>query len=359
MTIFSRYLIRNVFIGFAAAAGLLIPLFTTFTLINELEDVTPGGYRWQQALLVTVLTLPRSLVDLGPFIALLGGIVGLGQLSKTLELTAIRSAGMSIFRIALVMLAAGLLMNLSLGALDEWAASPLQQRALQMKNNALAQSNDNDVTVNPLWARRGNEFVTVKTVDENDQPHGIEIFRYQANRALESYLYADSASTATDGSWLLHNVMQKRWQGGKETIERQSSLPWRSLFAVPSLKELTLPAGSFSLQQLDRYIDYLQGSGQPSTEYLLALWKKLGQPLLVLAMILLAIPFTFTAPRAPSMGSRLALGVIVGLLTYIAYQIVLNLGLLFALNAPFTALAPPLLILALALVLVYRFDRRG
>ncbi|HHK5791727.1 TPA: LPS export ABC transporter permease LptG, partial [Serratia marcescens] len=39
------------------------------------------------------------------------------------------------------------------------------------------------------------------------------------------------------------------------------------------------------------------------------------------------------------------------------YQIVLNLGLLFALNAPFTALAPPLLILALALV--YRFDRRG
>lgn len=34
-------------------------------------------------------------------------------------------------------------------------------------------------------------------------------------------------------------------------------------------------------------------------------------------------------------------------------------GLLFALNAPFTALAPPLLILALALALVYRFDRRG
>ena len=79
MTIFSRYLMRNVFIGFAAAAGLLIPLFTTFTLINELEDVTPGGYRWQQALLVTVMTLPRSLVDLGPFIALLGGIVGLGE----------------------------------------------------------------------------------------------------------------------------------------------------------------------------------------------------------------------------------------------------------------------------------------
>ncbi|CAI1807614.1 Lipopolysaccharide export system permease protein lptG [Serratia ficaria] len=358
MTIFSRYLIRNLFIGFAAVAGLLIPLFTTFTLINELEDVAPGGYRWQQALLVTLMTLPRSLVDLGPFIALLGGIVGLGQLAKCLELTAIRAAGMSIFRIALVMLASGLLLNLSLGAIDEWAASPLQQRALQIKNNALAQSNDNDVAVNPLWARRGNEFMTVKTVDENDQPHDIEIFRYQADRSLESYLYAESASTAADGRWLLHHVMQKSWQNRKETTQRQDSLPWHSLFAVPSLKELTLPAGSFSLRQLERYIDYLQGSGQPSTEYRLALWKKLGQPLLVLAMILLAVPFTFTAPRAPGVGSRLALGVIVGLLTYIAYQIVINLGLLFSLNVPFTTIAPPILLLLLALALVYNFDKR-
>jgi hypothetical protein len=38
---------------------------------------------------------------------------------------------------------------------------------------------------------------------------------------------------------------------------------------------------------------------------------------------------------------------------------VLNLGLLFSLNAPFIALSPPLLILMLALVLIYRFDRRS
>lgn len=45
MNVFSRYLIRHLFLGFAAAAGLLLPLFTTFNLINELDDVSPGGYR--------------------------------------------------------------------------------------------------------------------------------------------------------------------------------------------------------------------------------------------------------------------------------------------------------------------------
>ncbi|TLV11682.1 LPS export ABC transporter permease LptG [Klebsiella indica] len=358
MTIFSRYLIRNVFIGFAAAAGLLLPLFTTFTLINELEDVTPDGYRWTQALYVTVMTLPRTLVDLGPFIALLGGIVGLGQLAKSLELTAIRAAGMSIFNIALVMLSAGLLINVSLGAVDEWVASPLQQRALQMKNSTLAQSNDDDASVNALWARRGNEFVTVKSLDKNGQPVGIEIFHYQADRSLESYIYAEKASTAANGIWLLHNVMQKNWQDNRETVQRRDSLLWHSLFSGARLNELILPPGSFSIRQLDHYIDYLHDSGQPSTEYRLALWKKLGQPILVLSMILLAIPFTFTIPRAPGLGSRLAIGAIVGLLTYITYQIVLNLGLLFSLNVPAVVLAPPIFILLLALALVYRFDQK-
>ncbi len=78
----------------------------------------------------------------------------------------------------------------------------------------------------------------------------------------------------------------------------------------------------------------LQETGQPSSEYRLALWEKLGQPILTLAMILLAVPFTFSAPRSPGMGSRLAVGVIVGLLTWISYQIMVNLGLLFALSAP-------------------------
>ncbi|MGO4742483.1 LPS export ABC transporter permease LptG [Serratia quinivorans] len=358
MNIFSRYLIRNLFIGFAAAAGLLIPLFTTFNLINELEDVTPNGYHWTQALLVVLMTLPRSLVDLGPFIALLGGIVGLGQLSKSLELTAIRATGFSIFRIALVTLCAGLFITLSLGALDEWVASPMQQRALQLKDSALAKTDDAADAGNALWARSGNEFVTVKTLDEHHQPMGIEIFRYQPDLSLESYIYAETATTANSGLWTLHNVTQKKWENRKEVVQTSETLLWPSLFSGMSLKGLTLPADSFSIKQLKQYIGYLQSSGQPSTEYQITLWQKLGRPLLVLAMILLAIPFTFSIPRAPGLGSRLALGVIVGLLTYITYQIILNLGLLFAFNVPLTTLAPPILLLMISLALVYRFNNQ-
>lgn len=93
MNVFSRYLIRHLFLGFAAAAGLLLPLFTTFNLINELDDVSPGGYRWTQAVLVVLMTLPRTLVELSPFIALLGGLSAWGSYRKTVSLPPFAARG--------------------------------------------------------------------------------------------------------------------------------------------------------------------------------------------------------------------------------------------------------------------------
>ncbi|ENB4890695.1 LPS export ABC transporter permease LptG [Escherichia albertii] len=358
MNIFSRYLIRYVFLGFAAAAGLLLPLFTTFNLINELDDVSPGGYRWTQAVMVALMTLPRTLIDLGPFIALLGGIVGLGQMSKNSELTAIRTTGFSIFRIAMVVLVAGILWAVSLGAIDEWVASPLQQHALQIKSTATALGDDHDITGNMLWARRGNEFVTVKSLNEQGQPVGVEIFHYRDDLSLESYIYARSATIEDNKTWMLHGVNHKKWHNGKESLETLDKLAWQSTFTSMNLQELSMPGNSFSVRQLNHYIHYLQETGQPGSEYRLALWEKLGHPILTLAMILLAVPFTLSAPRAPGMGSRLAVGVIVGLLTWISYQIMANLGLLFALSVPVTALGLPIVFMLAALILVYRYDRK-
>ncbi|HCL6627376.1 TPA: LPS export ABC transporter permease LptG [Citrobacter amalonaticus] len=354
MNIFSRYLIRNLFLGFAAAAGLLLPLFTTFNLINELDDVNPGGYRWTQAVMVVLMTLPRTFIDLGPFIALIGGIVGLGLLSKSGELTAIRTTGYSIFRIAMVTLCAGLMLTVALGVIDEWVASPMQQRALQIKTRYTR----HDMAGNILWARRGNEFVTVKSLNEQRQPVGIELFYYRADHSLQRYIYAKTATISDNGTWQLEDVNQKEWDNGKETTETKESVAWPSLFAGMSLQELTLPSSSFSVKQLGHYISYLKSTGQPSLEFTLALWQKVGHPLLILAMILLAIPFTFSAPRAPGLGSRLAVGVVVGLLTYVCDQIIVNLGLLYSLNVQMTTLAPPALLLAMALILVFRFNRQ-
>ncbi|WP_409282245.1 LPS export ABC transporter permease LptG [Pseudomonas putida] len=359
MNLFFRYLTRNVFIGFAAAASLLIPLFSTFDLINELDDVSSGGYRWTQAVAVVLLTLPRRLVDLGPFIALLGGIVGLGQLVVSQELTAMRAAGMPIVKIALAAVCAGALLTLSLSALDEWVASPLQQRALQMRNAAINRGDDTPGSKGTLWARQGNQVARVETLATNDRPVNIEVFDFATNLTLTRYIHAEHATVLEGGIWKLENVNLKQWHDGRQTQTTLDHLQWPTIFSTSQLRELTLPSESFAIEQLIRYIRFLDHSGQPFAQYSIALWQKLARPILTLAMILLAIPFTFTQQRAPGMGSRLAIGASIGLLTYVGSQIIANLGLLWAIPAPLTTLLPPLVMLGLALLLVLRFDRHA
>lgn len=83
------------------------------------------------------MTLPRTLVELSPFIALLGGIVGWGSYRKTVSLPPFAALG---FYLPYCTGGAGcgILWTVSLGAIDEWVASPLQQQALQIKSTATA-----------------------------------------------------------------------------------------------------------------------------------------------------------------------------------------------------------------------------
>ncbi|WP_297834282.1 LPS export ABC transporter permease LptG [Pseudomonas sp.] len=357
MRITSLYLIRNVLIGFVAAAALLLPLFTTFDLISELDDVTSGGYRWTQALEVVLMTLPRRAVDLGPFIALLGGITGLGQLALTQELTAMRTAGISILQIALTTVIAGLILVVLLGVMDEWVASPLQQHAVQIKNEALAVSDEAASPTGSIWARNGNEVARIGVLSRHNRPVNIEIFQYTSDMQLKSYIFADSADIRTDGTWLLKNPQIKEWELSDESTRQQDYMVWQSVFPGRHLKELALPTDSFSIKQLHHYIQFLKGSDQPSAEYEMAMWQKLGRPILTLAMILFSVPFTFTQQRSPGLGGRLAIGAVVGLLIYVSNQIVANLGLLLNGNVMLTTLTPSLALLAIALMLSYRFDR--
>jgi lipopolysaccharide export system permease protein len=357
MRITSVYLIRNVFVGFLAAAALLLPLFTTFDLVSELDDVSSGGYRWTQAVEVVLMTLPRRAIDLGPFIALLGGITGLGQLAMTQELTAMRTAGISIVRIAVTTMFAGVVLALLLGVVDEWVASPLQQKGIQIRNEALAVAGEAASATGGIWARRGDEVARIGAVSSKNKPVNIEVFHYTPTMLLTSYIFADSADVRADGTWLLNNVQIKEWDGATETFRQVDHMPWQSVFSDRRLKELTLPTESFSIKQLYHYIQFLQGSNQPSAEYEMALWQKLGRPILTLAMILFAVPFTFAQQRSPGLGGRLALGAVIGLLIYVGNQIIVNLGLLLAANIMLTTLAPSIVLLGIALVLVFRFDR--
>ena len=106
-----RYLAGVLLMGALPVLMLLLGLFGFVTLAEELEDVGKGRFEDADALRVALLTLPRIAIDLLPVAALLGGVMALGNLAGEQELTVLRAAGMSQWRLAYPLFVAAMLLS--------------------------------------------------------------------------------------------------------------------------------------------------------------------------------------------------------------------------------------------------------
>ena len=101
MLIIDRYLMKQVARGVLIATLVLLPLFSFLDLVDQLDNVGTGSYQTSDAFLYVILTMPRRLIQLFPFIALLGNVTALGRLAINQELISLRSAGYSPVQISM------------------------------------------------------------------------------------------------------------------------------------------------------------------------------------------------------------------------------------------------------------------
>ena len=105
MSILDRYITRQCLVAIATVIAVLALLTLLFALIEELDD-SHSGYGFMQALEYLMLTMPRRIEELMSYGVFIGLLLALGNLSEGGELTAIRAAGISPYRVLAALLPA-------------------------------------------------------------------------------------------------------------------------------------------------------------------------------------------------------------------------------------------------------------
>lgn len=352
MKTLDRYLMRQILLGMAIATAVLLPLFSFLDLLEELEDVGEGSYVLGDALRYVVFLVPRRLIQLAPFIALLGNVIALGRLAVTLELTAMRGAGYSALRIARAALIVGAGVITVLALLEQFVAPLLQQRALMLRSAALAQSVELGAGLG-IWTRDSRRVLRIGSMGVRGSPSDIEIMSFDEAGNLVEYLRSPRADVAAPERWLLKDVTRKRFQGAGITSEHFATLDWESFLTPDQIDTLTRPPDSLSPTQLRALVAYLRATGQEFAAYDLALWRKLGGAITLVGMLLLSVPFAFGSLRS-GLGQRLVLAAVTGVGVYLLDQIIANTGLLLDLSPVWVALGPGIVLLFIARQLLVR-----
>ena len=348
MRILDRYLMKQVAGGILISTLVLLPLFSFLDLVDQLDDVGTGFYKTSDAFLYVVLTLPRRFIQLTPFIALLGNVTALGRLAINQELISLRSAGYSPVQISMASMKVGLVLLLIIAVMETFIAPSLQQQAIAHRAAAIEQSAELGTNLG-IWTRNGQQILRIGNLMHDTGLANLEILNQDSKGNLAEYIHAEGFDIVSNVEWMLHQVTRKTFSDEKITSISLASMPWQTFLTPAQVSTLTKPQESLSPAELLRYVQHLQSTGQEVAVYKLALWKKLGNPLTMLGMLLLSVPFVFGSVRT-GFANRLVLAGMTGIMVYLLDQIFSNTGLILNLNPSFIALTPGILLIWIARV---------
>lgn len=333
----ARYIGQQVGAAILLVLAVLLGLDLLSKLIDQSGDIE-GGYTLLGALSYSLLTLPAEIYQYLPFAALIGCLAGLGTLATTSELVVIRAAGVSVARIIWMALRPALLITAIAILVSEYVAPPLAQ--LGESQRAMALQKDNvGIGKYGVWHREQNRFVHFNAVQSDGDMYGVTIYEIDDERRLQSALFARRARYDGD-SWILEDLSETRFLADR--LEQVTS-PWRQWqteLSPEMLSILMLDPIDLSIGDLWRYTRFLDDQGANAAEYELAFWNKATQPLAIVSLVLVAVSILFGPLRQASMGSRVFVGVLIGIVFRITQDMLGPSSLVFGFAPAYASLLP-------------------
>jgi len=359
-------MIRTVdrYVGKAAVSGILVVwvsltlLMMMFNLLGELRD-TAGNYGAGDVFWFVFQTGPRSAYQIFPVSALLGSLLGIGNLASANELVAFRISGVSRLRLAAAGMAGALFLTIPVMAIGEWIAPPAEQQARAFRLSQLI----GQVIIggsSGTWMRDGGDIVNIRrpllTADRGEQSisfQDVEIFHFDGFARLKKITRADSAFFDGD-QWTLENVQELEIDPQGVTESNLDRIPWISGVKPELLQSAVTRPPYLSLRVLWDQLEYLQANGLDDSVYRSAFWEKVFYPLVIIALVLAAMPFVFGTSRQHNLGTRLFIGMSLGGLFMLINGAAQNLAAAYSLPIALSTVLPSAFLIVAAIILLRR-----
>ena len=353
MSLLDRYIVRAILGSVLLVMLVMLVLGALFVFIDQQDDIGTGHYTAFGAFWYTLLNLPQLAYELLPITALIGSLLGLGALARGSELTVVRASGVSTARLAGMALLAGLLLIFVELLLGELLAPPLQQAAREQKAFSKL-SNVSFGGGGGAWVRDGDLILNVAGQYSQRQFGSMQIFELSPQHRLIALGHATHATAGSKGKWLLSDYTESRFADdavttrppGQRLLASNVTAGFLGL-AVEDPKQLTSRA-------LWRLISYYRTNALDTREYLFAFWSRIARTLAIAFSVLLAIPFVLGSLRSAGAGTRMMLGLILGISFFLLQRLIESGTIVFDLNPVVLAWMPTTLLATVTVALLGR-----
>ncbi len=345
-----RYVAGGFLRVFGLSLAVITGLYITADFFERIGSLLESGAPVATILRYFMFKAPLLISRVVGFATLFSTLFCLGLLARTQEITAIRSNGVSVQRIALPLLVISLCLSGMTFFWNETLVPIFSRNAQQIYRTEIKQKRQLSLFgTRNIWIRGDGSFINIDNFDPRSNTlKGVTVFTLNRDFSLRSLIEIPDAQWGVR-SWETQGAVE--WElrpDGKLT--RGDSVANIPITETPNdLKLLARDADEYSYYELQKQISDMKSKGIDTTALDVDLQNKLAIPLVSLLMVLLATPFAIKRQMSNSVSLSFGITMVIAFGYWVLTAFCISLGRSGALPALPAAWIPNFIFLMIGL----------
>ncbi len=318
-----RFLLARFFSLYLFIVLVFVVIFFIVDLVEHIDSFIDNGLSLKSVAIYYFYTFPFFIHIAIPMSALLAVVFHFGLMNKRYELTAMKSAGMSLYRIVVPFLLTGLAVSVFSFVFEDQVVVPANQILTEFRKENLQPTHVRraDIISNiDISIPDGNILHIDEYNTETQRGKGVGIQFLEKGRLVGRY---DARSIFwRHDHWVVKQVEKRFFPEQHEEFSTLDSLSFAWKLQPEDLEKRKVSPDNMSFMQLLHFIKKLGASGLETTKWKVNLFFKTAMNFTTFIVILFGIPLVSYQSR----GGNFASGVGISLFIIFIYTTILKFG---------------------------------
>jgi lipopolysaccharide export system permease protein len=332
MTILFRYIVRELLKIFSMCLIGLMTVYLVVDFFEKLRKFIRYDADMSVVLVYFALRIPAIALQIAPLATLMATLLALGMLARSNEVTAMRSCGISLYRIAAPFVAFALMVALVFFGLT-LAVIPLATseaefvKTVMIEKKALPPS----LKADRSWLLLGNrQLMNIEAVDPDGSTlRGIVLYQLEPEFRLKDITEAKEARYTKDGWILLDGVHRSLLPDGRLVVNMFES----QRIVMSQMPEdfnawVSAESEEMTLRKIRSHVDRLERDGYNFSRLLTDYHGRVAFPFVnvIMAVVGIALSLRQSGVRGGGMGKGIGLALLFGFLYWTTHSLSIALG---------------------------------
>ena len=339
MTLIDRYIIRQFVVTAIFALAAVIIIFIVIDAMEKMDNFLDRNAGWDIIVRYYIYFIPEIIKLTIPVAMLLASLFVTARMSTQHELSAMKSSGISLYRLLVPYLTVALLVSLASVYFNGWIVPRVNQQKFNIERVYLQKGIVSGSGANIYIQDSRTRILSIGFYDDvRKLASRVSIQDFNPDDRTVLVERVDAVSMTWDDStrsWVLQDGTRRWFDGRAERLERFVIQPAGRLnFNPEDLRKKQEKPDEMDYYTLKEFIQNQERAGQDTSRWRVDFYSKISFPFASVIVVLFGVPFSSVRRRG---GVGIQLGI--SLLVSFTYLIFMKVSQVFGYNGDI----PPLL----------------